>query len=77
MLPFKAKVFCLAKDELVKSMIQLRFSYWNATYKNMVFKNIDKANKIETSKGGHDQAKKVESKPKTKEVTHLIPVKTK
>jgi len=43
----------------------------------MVFKNIDKANKIETSKGVNDQAKKVESKPKTKEVTHLIPVKTK
>ena len=77
MLPFKAKLFKLPKDQLVESMIQRKFSYWKTTHKNMVASNIAKAKNIETGKDGYYQAKKVESKPKARIVTHLIPAKTK
>lgn len=58
-------------------MIQLKFSYWNSSYKNVVFSNIAKAKKLETSLDDKDQAKKVESKPKAMNVTQLVPAKTK
>ena len=58
-------------------MIQLKFSYWNSSYKNVVFSNIAKAKKLETSLDDKDQAKKVESNPKAMNVTQLVPAKTK